>query len=164
MSWFLTLVAVIVLTAGSVWSCEDGLVAVHDLRLVSADAVTRPTAIFMNLENVTKVDDTLLSVSTPSCGRAEIHDHIHENGVMKMRQVEGGVLVAAGTTVTFKPMGLHIMCFDPVLPQTPGKTFKMTLKFQSGNEMTIDHGVIVTMADAMRDKAKPEVETKPHHH
>ncbi len=50
----------------------------------------------------------LLKVETPVAGLAEVHEMKQENGVMKMRQVQG-LSLPAGQTVTLKPGGMHVM-------------------------------------------------------
>ena len=41
--------------------------------------------------------DRLLAASTPQAARAELHQHLNDNGVMRMREVSGIALPAGGT-------------------------------------------------------------------
>jgi len=49
--------------------------------------------------------------------RVADHTHIHDNGVMRMRQLPA-LDIPAGDTVTLQPGGLHLMLFglQPPLP------------------------------------------------
>ncbi len=111
-----------------------------------------PTAIFFALENKGAEDDRFLSVATPVCRSAEIHDHIHDNGVMKMRVVPKGVAVPAGGQVIFRPGGLHVMCFNPLPNAATEPKFDLTLRFVKAGEMTVS-GMIRPIETILRDPA-----------
>ncbi len=53
----------------------------------------------------------LLSVSTPISSKVELHTHLHEDGMMKMRMVNS-VKILPKQTTHFKPMGFHVMIFN----------------------------------------------------
>ena len=95
---------------------------------------------FMTLEN--KGPDTrLVSASSPISPRVEIHTHLEEDGVMKMRRVDG-IALSKGESVTLKPGSYHLMMFDTVMPQ--GETdAPLTLTYSDGTEVTM----IVPFAD-----------------
>jgi len=87
------------------------------------------SAAFMQIRNTGSEDEVLVSASAPWTGRIEIHTHIHEDGVMKMRQIES-LPVPAGETVVLKPMGLHLMLFE--LKQPLADTLPLKLCMKSG--------------------------------
>lgn len=91
-------------------------------------------AAFMQLDNK-GADTRLVSASTPISPRVEIHTHLNEDGVMKMRRIEG-IDIAAGETVQLKPGGYHLMMFDTVIPE--GETdAPVTLTYADGTEVTM---------------------------
>ena len=51
---------------------------------------------YMVVRNKATVADRLMSVSSPAAARVETHVHIHEAGVMKMREVPGYDIPAGG--------------------------------------------------------------------
>lgn len=53
----------------------------------------------------------LLSASTPISSKVELHTHLHEDGMMKMRMVKS-VKILPEQTTQFKRMGLHVMIFN----------------------------------------------------
>ncbi len=60
---------------------------------------------YVSITNKGHADDRLVAASAGFAKRVEIHEMIHDNGVMKMRQREGGIHIPAGGTVTLKPGG-----------------------------------------------------------
>ncbi|MDK2777845.1 MAG: copper chaperone PCu(A)C [Pseudomonadota bacterium] len=93
------------------------------------------SAAFMQISNSGDSDRVLVSASAGWTSRIEIHTHIHDNGVMRMRQIES-LTIPAGETVTLKPGGLHLMLFglQPPLAQT----LPLELCFKDGECMTVD--------------------------
>lgn len=55
-------------------------------------------------------DDRLIAASSPISGNVEIHTHLNDNGVMKMRQIDG-VDLPSGETIEFRPGSYHLMMF-----------------------------------------------------
>ncbi|MGB0907057.1 MAG: copper chaperone PCu(A)C [Maricaulaceae bacterium] len=62
-------------------------------------------------------DTRLTHVTSPISPRVEIHTHIEEDGIMKMRRIDG-LDVKSGASITFKPGSYHLMMFDTVLEDT----------------------------------------------
>lgn len=85
-------------------------------------------------------DDRLLSASTPVAERVELHTHTMADGMMQMRQVDA-VPVAAGTTIAFKPGGLHVMLFGLKETLLAGSSFELVLNFERAGRQTIGVGV-----------------------
>lgn len=89
--------------------------------------------------------DTLLGAETPAARAVEIHQTVHEDGMMKMRQLES-LPIAAGTT-RLEPHGTHLMLIDLVEPLAAGETFPLTLRFAEAGE--IPTGVTVMAPDSV---------------
>ena len=73
--------------------------------------------------------DTLLGVSTPASRVAEVHEMTMDGGVMRMRELAGGLPLPAGQPVTLRPGGLHIMLVDLAAPLKAGDTVQLRLSF-----------------------------------
>ncbi len=80
--------------------------------------------------------DRLSGVSTPVAKEAQLHSMTMENGVMKMRQVDG-VDLPPGQTVKLKPSGYHIMLMGLSKPLEEGQTFPLTLIFAKAGSETV---------------------------
>ena len=50
---------------------------------------------FMKIQNDEAKQDFLVGGSSPVAERVEVHTHVNDNGVMRMREVKGGVPLAA---------------------------------------------------------------------
>jgi copper(I)-binding protein len=79
--------------------------------------------------------DTLTAVSTPIAARADLHQTIDDNGVMKMRAVPS-LPIDTSKTVTLAPRGYHIMLTDLKQTLKAGDSFPITLTFQKAGKIT----------------------------
>lgn len=79
--------------------------------------------------------DRLLAVTSPISDKVEIHTHLKEDGVMKMRKIDG-VDLPMGETLTFKPGSYHIMMFDVALPENQDDV-ALTLTYENADAVTI---------------------------
>ncbi len=86
------------------------------------------SAAYLTLTNHSSEDQTLVSASAPWAGLIEIHTHLHEDGVMRMRQLPS-LTIPAGESVTLQPGGLHLMLFKLKLPLPD--TLTLTLCFEN---------------------------------
>lgn len=102
-------------------------IAIENARLRLPAPGQTTAAAFFDLVN-TGGDDVLLSAKSEASVRVELHTHLHENGVMKMRRVDT-VPVAADATTAFKSGGLHIMMFDLNIPEGTSAV-PLTLTFE----------------------------------
>ncbi len=82
----------------------------------------------------------VLSVDTPVAGKAEMHEHIDQNGLMKMQQVQF-VTIPAGGEATFAPMAYHVMLFNLKQQAREGERFPLTLHFEKAGEVTVQVAV-----------------------
>ncbi|MCD8523694.1 MAG: copper chaperone PCu(A)C [Saccharospirillaceae bacterium] len=92
------------------------------------------SAAFMTLSNTTAQNKTLISASADWAGLIEIHTHLHDNGVMRMRQLES-LTIPAGERVSLQPGGLHLMLFKLQLPLS--EPLPLTLCFDDGECQTV---------------------------
>ena len=89
------------------------------------------------LEIKSEAGDKLLSASSPIAGRVEVHTHIMEGDVMKMRRVDA-LDIEPGKVRVLKPMGDHIMLMDLKEPLKEGGTVKMTLTFEKAGAVDVE--------------------------
>lgn len=101
---------------------------------------------YMTLENTGDASDRLLSASAPVAGKVELHTHIADGTVMRMRAVQA-IDVGPHAKVRLQPGGLHVMLIDLKGPLAAGSSFPLTLKFEKAGEITVD--VAVKGAGAM---------------
>lgn len=73
---------------------------------------------------------TLVGVSSPLAGVAEVHEMKMDDDVMKMRALDAGLALPAGKAVELKPGGYHVMLMDLKLPLLKDTTIPLTLTFK----------------------------------
>lgn len=88
-------------------------------------------AIYFKLVNKSGDADTLLSVTAKRGAATEIHQTTLVDNIAKMRPVEGGVDIAAESTVAFEPAGLHVMLLGLKDGLRAGEKFPVTLTFKN---------------------------------
>lgn len=104
----------------------------------------RTTAAYVTITNSGSNADRLTAVDAPGAGSVEIHTAGMENGVMRMRRLEG-LDIPAGETVAMAPGGYHIMIIDVEEPVQVGSTVPLTLTFETAGNVTIDATVSMTL-------------------
>jgi len=95
---------------------------------------------FMTLTNKGASPDRLVGAASPVAERVELHVHVHEAGMMKMKQVAGFDVPANGKYV-LKPGGGHLMFIDIKRPIKEGETIPVTLKFEKAGEVKAEYPV-----------------------
>jgi copper(I)-binding protein len=96
---------------------------------------------YMIVTNKGTEADRLIGGSTSVAGRFEMHRMLMEQGVMKMRPVEGGLEIKAGQTVEFKPGSFHIMLMGLKQPLEKDQRVKATLEFEKAGKVDIEYAV-----------------------
>lgn len=91
-------------------------------------------AAYFTLKNNSKVKRHLIGASSPLSDRVELHTHLHEDGVMKMRQLKDGIIIAPGETISFKPAGNHVMLMGMKEKLKEGATYPLKLLFKDESE------------------------------
>ncbi|MGB0935217.1 MAG: copper chaperone PCu(A)C [Alphaproteobacteria bacterium] len=98
------------------------------------------SAAFMKIHSDKSTDDKLVAVELTDktlCDRTELHTHIHEGDVKRMRKVEA-IPVAQNSDAFLQPGGDHIMFMDLNREIKPDEEITMTFVFQSGDRITQD--------------------------
>lgn len=94
------------------------------------------SAAFMQLHNKSTTRHAIVKAQSPVAKIVELHTHIMEGGMMKMRQVERIEVPAQGST-TLAPGGLHVMLLGLTADLTPDQLVPVTLMFEDGSKTTI---------------------------
>jgi len=91
------------------------------------------TAAFMELVNDTDATLQITGASSPLANKVELHQHSHEGGMMRMRQVDS-LSIAPGSTVSLAPGGYHLMLFGLQRALVDGEQVEIVLQLQGGKE------------------------------
>ena len=84
---------------------------------------------YMRIQNLTNDKINLISISSPVSQTIEIHNHIHDGGVMRMRKLKN-LEIMSGDTVELLPGGLHFMLFETNLSDYKD-AIPLTLNFEN---------------------------------
>jgi periplasmic copper chaperone A len=138
-----------------------------DIQITSAWARATPggaqtAAAYVTLQS--DAGDKLTGISTPAAQKAEVHEMTMDNGVMKMRPVDG-LDLPAGKPVTLKPGGYHIMLTGLTKPLEAGQTFPMTLDFAKAGEkqVTVSIEKVGAMGPSGSNASMPGMDMPMHH-
>jgi copper(I)-binding protein len=105
---------------------------------------------YMTILNAGTNADRLISATSPDAGRIKLHEHRRgPDGMMQMREVQGGIAVPAKGQVRFAQGGLHLMIFDPKQPLKEGDYFPITLTFERAGRVNV-----VAMVEAPTPQSK----------
>jgi len=92
---------------------------------------------FLEIKAAPGQGDRLIAVRSPIAGSAEMHTHIMDGGVVRMRRVDA-IALPGGKSVVLKPGGYHLMLMDLKAPLKEGDLLKLTLVFEKAGELEIE--------------------------
>lgn len=95
---------------------------------------------YVTLKNTGSAADKLVSATADVAGKVEIHEMSMDNGVMKMRAVNG-LEIPAGKSVELKPGGYHIMFMQLKQPLKAGDAVKGVLTFEKAGAVPVEYKV-----------------------
>lgn len=90
-------------------------------------------AVFLELYNDTDIDAFLGMAMSDRCTHTELHDHIQEGHVFRMRPVPR-ISIPARSQVSLAPGGKHIMLLNLCHPLREGDLVLVTLRYEDGAE------------------------------
>ncbi len=97
----------------------------------------RTSAAYMTIENRSGTLDRLVSAASPVARVVELHTHLMDGGVMRMRPVNA-IEVKPGEPAVLRPGGLHLMLIDLSRPLRAGETVPLTLRFENAGEIPVE--------------------------
>lgn len=92
-----------------------------------------PGAAYFTLHGGDK-DRTLVKITSPAVGTAEMHDMKTENGMAMMVPIEGGLPLPKGATVSFQSGGKHVMLYDMKPDLKVGDSITLNFEFADGSK------------------------------
>jgi len=97
--------------------------------------MARAGAAFMTIRN-DGTTDRLISASADISDVVELHTHIKDGEVMRMRRVDA-IEVTGGTETHLQPGGLHVMFIGLHAPLEEGQTFPLSLTFEAAGTVKV---------------------------
>ena len=137
MSYRTRFMAIAAATLMAMPALSDGIM-VMDPYARAASPVAKSGAAFMTLHNMSGQDDRLIAARTDAAKRVELHTHVETgDGVMQMREIEGGIPMAAGEMVKMVRGGKHVMLMGLTGPLVQGSDIDVTLVFETAGEVMV---------------------------
>ena len=85
-------------------------------------------------------DERLLGATSDRAPETQVHEMRMDGDVMRMRQLEGGLTIPAGQSVSLQPGGYHLMLMGPEA-LTAGEMHEVTLIFEQAGEVAVPFAV-----------------------
>jgi len=107
-----------------------------------SDAWIRPApptatsmAAYFEVTNHSDADIIIVDSHSPAFGMTMVHETVIKNDVASMHHLDS-LVIPAGSTVSFAPMGTHMMLMQPQTPLSLGDTAELSLIDSKGNTYT----------------------------
>lgn len=147
MKKFSLLLASLMVSAGALAAAAD-MVTVDEPYVRLAPPNAPATGAFMVIKNNGDKDVKVLKADNPASKVTELHTHLNEGGVMKMRPV-AAIDIKAKSEAVLQPGGLHVMLINMNAPLKEGDSVPITLTFDDGSSKKVDAKVVRPVAAGM---------------
>ncbi len=114
---------------------DDSMIMVEQPWARATPGAAKTGAVYLTITDH-GAPDRLIGINTPAADMAMVHESFVENGVSKMRMLDG-VALDSHKPVTFHPGALHIMLEGLKAPQKAGTSFPITLTFEKAPPQTV---------------------------
>ncbi|WP_293267784.1 copper chaperone PCu(A)C [Neptunomonas sp.] len=94
------------------------------------------SATFMQITNDDEKGLSLVSATSDAAKNVELHTHIQDNGVMRMRQINE-IKLPSDQKVTLQPGGMHIMMIGLTRNLHAGEHINLSLTFSDGSQKSL---------------------------
>jgi periplasmic copper chaperone A len=142
MSFFPTAVLCFLLTSAQANEINAGSLKISDPWARATPKGATVGGGYMTITNTGSAPDRLVGGSSDISSRFEIHEMSTDNGVMKMRPIEKGLVIKAGETIQFKPGAYHLMFVGLNKPLEEGQHIKAVLEFEKAGKVSVDFSVL----------------------
>ncbi|WP_305072714.1 copper chaperone PCu(A)C [Propionivibrio sp.] len=130
------LIITLVLSAIAGSALADSVLSVHAPYVRLMPPGIKTTGSFMLIKNDGDDDRRLVRADSPAARIVELHTHLNENGVMKMRAVPH-IEVKSHSQTELKPGSFHVMLIDLTAPLNEGDKVPITLEFDDGSTIEL---------------------------
>jgi copper(I)-binding protein len=114
-----------------------GAITIHDAWARASIGQAGTSAVYMTLEASGGQGDRLVGAASPVAASAELHTHLIEGGVAKMRPV-AALEIAPGESTVLEPGGLHIMLIGLGEKLVEGNTLPLSLTFEDSGTIELE--------------------------
>ena len=98
-------------------------------------------------------DDKLIAAESTAANFTEVHEHANgADGVMVMREVQGGIAIPAKGAVELKPRSYHVMLIGLKAPLKKGAKVPVVFVFQHAGRLAVEADVLDPWAMSPDDR------------
>ena len=116
---------------------QAGSISIVDSWVRQPPPSAQVSAGYLQIGNPGDEADRLVSVETDAAERVEIHEMDEVDGVMRMREVEGGLEIPAGGQVALQPGGYHLMLMGAREGLEAGQQVDAVLVFERAGRVEV---------------------------
>ena len=140
--------AMMVMSGMNAIAAASDIFSFSEMQLRATVAGMPSSAAYLKITNNGVSDDRLIAAKAAIAQRVEIHSMEMDQGVIRMRAVDGGLVIAAGDSVTLAPGGLHIMLMGLTTDLAPDSQHEIILVFEKAGDIKLT-GTAKRPADIM---------------
>ena len=129
--------AMIVMTTLNLTAAASDRLTFSDVQLRATTAGMSSSAVYLKITNNGISDDKLIAARAAIAQRIEIHSMEMDNEVIRMRAINGGLVIAAGDSLALAPGGLHIMLMGLNTDLAPGTKHEIILVFEKAGDINL---------------------------
>ena len=153
---FFVLLAMMVMSGMNAIAAASDIFSFSEMQLRATVGGRQSSAAYLKIINNGVSDDRLIAAKAVIAKRVKIHSMEMDDGVMRMRAVDGGLAIAAGGSVTLAPGGLHIMLMGVTTDLAPDTQHEIILVFEKAGEIKLT-GTAKRPADIMMNMPRHDV-------
>jgi len=129
--------AVAAAAAATAHDYAAGKLRIRHAWITPAAAGAPTTAAYLTIVNTGDAPDRLVAVEVKDARSADIHRSTMDGGVMRMRKLDDGLVIAPGGTVTLAPGGDHVMVMGLTHALKPGDRTPAVLTFAHAGKVKV---------------------------
>ena len=132
---------------------------IHDVTIRATTPNAGATAIYAMIHNHGDEQDKLVGGHVTFAKKVEIHEMKMDGDVMRMREIEGGLVIPSDGMAHLKKGGNHMMVMGLSEPIKLDGAYEVTFSFEKAGDITVPAVVI-----SLSGKAKATHDHKGHDH
>jgi copper(I)-binding protein len=97
---------------------------------------------FLTVTNTGATADRLVSATSPAAAQVQVHEMKMDGAIMRMRELDNGLEIPPGATVTLAPGGVHLMMMGLKAPFKEATRVPVTLVFEKAGRIEVELAVM----------------------
>lgn len=161
---FVCVFFMILATAASADESSQGTLNFENFTIRATTANAGATAAYGVIHNHGHQADRLIGAKADFAAKVEIHEMVLDQDVMRMRALEGGLMIGAQERAELKKGGLHLMLMGLREPIQMGGIYEIELIFEQAGSLMIEAETISLREKKSHDHQSHDKEHGAHKH